>query len=154
MKHLFIDRISGRRIYCKSVGQRKFKKGISPCHGQHPSSHCTCFQWTLHAWPSVWDLFLFLIFLSSPEIQSRYPVAVCIQVKPQFGFTWGFQKKKKEKRTTFFWEALNLFVSYNISPDPVIKLYDSDPKDLFLIKISALMQLLSLDTVVLTYDFT
>ena len=91
------------------------------------------------------------MFLSSPEIQSRYPVAVCIQVKPQFGFTWGFEKKKK---TAFFWEALNLFVSYNINPDLVIKLYDSDPKDLFLIKISALMQLLSLDTVVLIYDFT
>lgn len=96
------------------------------------------------------------IFISNISIQSRDSIQIsCSSLYTSQTTVWVYLRfSKKKKRTTFFWEALNLFVSYNISPDPVIKLYDSDPKDLFLIKISALMQLLSLDTVVLIYDFT
>ena len=54
---------SGRSVYCKSFGRANIGSGDSNDVGRvSPQcfllvmvnvAHCTCFQWTLHAWPAV-----------------------------------------------------------------------------------------------------
>lgn len=78
---------SGRSIYCNSFGRGNIGSEepylstmLSPCHGQQRS----LYLFPMNSACLACRISVFFTSISSPEIQSRYPEAICTQFKPQF----------------------------------------------------------------------